>query len=66
MASLTWKPLIDARPIAWQFHSFGQDYLRRLASGDAVVEHHFGSYYGDLLFSGVMLSWFLHAFSPLS
>src|SRR5262249_15218219 len=34
---------------AWQFHSFDQDYLRRLASRDAAVEHHFSSYFGDLL-----------------
>ena len=32
-----------------QFHSFDQDYLRRLASGDAAVEHHFSSYFGELL-----------------
>ena len=49
MASLTWKHLIHAPQIAWQFHSFDQDYLRRLASGDAVVEHHFSCYFGDLL-----------------
>jgi RNA polymerase sigma-70 factor (ECF subfamily) len=49
MASLTWKPFIHARQIAWQFHSFDQDYLRRLASGDPPVEHHFSSYFGDLL-----------------
>jgi RNA polymerase sigma factor (sigma-70 family) len=33
----------------WQFHSFDQDYLRRLTNGDAAVEHHFSSYFGDLL-----------------
>jgi RNA polymerase sigma factor (sigma-70 family) len=33
----------------WQFHSFDQDYLQRLANGDAAVEHHFNSYFGDLL-----------------
>jgi RNA polymerase sigma factor (sigma-70 family) len=49
MASLTWKPLIHAPQITWQFHSFDQDYLRRLARGDAVVECHFSSYFGDLL-----------------
>lgn len=49
MASLTARPFIHARQIAWQFHSFDQDYLRRLASGDAVVEHHFSSYFGNLL-----------------
>ena len=49
MASLTWKPLIHAPQIAWQFHSFDQDYLRRLASCDTLVEHHFSSYFGDLL-----------------
>src|SRR5437879_13545424 len=49
MASLTSQPLVHAPQIAWQFHSFDEDYLRRLASGDAVVEHHFSSYFGDLL-----------------
>ena len=49
MASLTRKTLIHAPQIAWQFYSFDQDYLRRLASGDAAVEHHFSSYFGDLL-----------------
>src|SRR5712691_6716305 len=49
MASLTWQPLVHAPQIASQFHSFDQDYLRRLASGDAAVEHHFSSYFGDLL-----------------
>ena len=48
MASLAWKNL-HIPQIAWQFHSFDQDYLRRLASGDAAVEHHFSSYFGDLL-----------------
>ena len=33
-----------------EFHSFNEDYLRRLASGDAAVEHHFSSYFGELLF----------------
>jgi len=49
MASLGCEPLIPSPQIAWQFHSFDQDYLGRLASGDAVVEHHFSSYFGDLL-----------------
>src|ERR1700674_3170217 len=49
MARLTWNRLIHAPQRTWQFHSFDQDYLRRLASGDAVVEHHFSSYFGDLL-----------------
>jgi RNA polymerase sigma-70 factor (ECF subfamily) len=49
MASLTWKTLTHDPQIAWQFHSFDQDYLRLLASGDAAVEHHFSSYFGDLL-----------------
>src|SRR6266849_2319353 len=31
------------------FHSFDKDYLLRLASGDAAVEHHFSSYFGELL-----------------
>jgi RNA polymerase sigma factor (sigma-70 family) len=49
MASLSCEPPIHSPHVAWQFHSFDQDYLRRLASGDAVVEHHFSSYFGDLL-----------------
>jgi RNA polymerase sigma-70 factor (ECF subfamily) len=54
MASLCCKPyfggpLIAARGVVWQFHSFDQDYLRRLASADPIVEHHFSSYFGDLL-----------------
>jgi RNA polymerase sigma-70 factor (ECF subfamily) len=49
MASLTWQPFIHAPQIAWKFHSFDQDYLRRLASGDPPVEDHFSSYFGDLL-----------------
>ena len=51
MASLTWKPFVHAPQTAWQFHSFDQDYLRGLASGDPPVEHHFSSYFGDLLLS---------------
>src|SRR5439155_18032360 len=31
------------------FHSFDEHYLTRLASGDAAVEHHFSSYFGELL-----------------
>ena len=31
------------------FHSFDDDYIRRLAAGDAVVESHFGAYFGELL-----------------
>jgi RNA polymerase sigma-70 factor (ECF subfamily) len=46
MPTLTWKT--HPAPIEW-FHSFDQDYLRRLASGDPVVEQHFSSYFGDLL-----------------
>jgi len=34
---------------SFQFYSFDQDYLQRLASGDSFVEHHFSSYFGDLL-----------------
>jgi RNA polymerase sigma-70 factor (ECF subfamily) len=49
MATLTWNTFIHAPRIRRQFHSFDQDYLRRLASGDAAVEHHFSSYFGDLL-----------------
>src|SRR5260370_1309033 len=49
MATLTWNTVIQAPRIRGQFHSFDQDYLRRLVSGDAVVEHHFSSYFGDLL-----------------
>ena len=32
-----------------QFHSFDEVYLRRLAAGDAAVERHFSSYFGELL-----------------
>ena len=32
-----------------QFHSFDDDYLQRLASGDAAIERHFSLYFGDLL-----------------
>jgi hypothetical protein len=32
-----------------QFHSFDQEYLRRLAACYAAVEHHFSSYFGELL-----------------
>lgn len=32
-----------------RFHSFDADYLRRLASGDPVVETHFTGYFGELL-----------------
>src|SRR5713226_9183366 len=49
MASLAWKNHLDAPQIAWQFHSFDQDYLQRLASGDTTVGRHFSSYFGDLL-----------------
>src|SRR3984893_13457562 len=49
MASLNCEPPIHSPQIARQFHSFDQDYLRRLASRDAVVEDHFSSYFGDLL-----------------
>ena len=49
MEILTWKTVIPAPQIGWQFYSFDQDYLRRLASGDAAVEHHFSAYFGDLL-----------------
>ena len=31
------------------FHSFDEDYLRRLTEGDAVVESHFTAYFGELL-----------------
>ncbi len=41
--------VIHSTRIAFQFHSFDQDYLQRLASGDAFVQHHFSSYFGDLL-----------------
>src|SRR5947209_19743819 len=49
MASLAWKNRIHSTQIAFQFYSFDQDYLRKLADGDAVVEHHFSSYFGHLL-----------------
>lgn len=32
-----------------QFHSFDEDYLQRLANGDAAIERHFSLYFGDLL-----------------
>lgn len=32
-----------------RFYSFDADYLRRLASGDSVVESHFTAYFGELL-----------------
>src|SRR6266850_6386752 len=48
MASLAWRNL-HIPQIAWQFHSFDQDYLRRLASCDAAVEYHFSGYFGELL-----------------
>ena len=32
-----------------EFASFDQDYVQKLAAGDAVVERHFSSYFGDLL-----------------
>jgi RNA polymerase sigma-70 factor, ECF subfamily len=32
-----------------RFHSFDEDYVRRLAEGDAVVESHFTTYFGELL-----------------
>ncbi len=41
--------VLHSTQIAFQFRSFDQDYLQRLASGDAFVEHHFSSYFGDLL-----------------
>jgi RNA polymerase sigma-70 factor (ECF subfamily) len=31
------------------FHSFDDDYIKRLAAGDAIVESHFGAYFGELL-----------------
>jgi RNA polymerase sigma factor (sigma-70 family) len=49
MTASTWKTYSNAPKAAWRFDSFNQDYLRRLASGDSAVEHHFGSYFGDLL-----------------
>src|SRR5262249_3272543 len=33
-----------------QFHSFDETYLRRLADGDAPVENHFTTYFGELLY----------------
>jgi RNA polymerase sigma-70 factor (ECF subfamily) len=30
-------------------YSFDEDYLRRLAAGDAVTEDHFAQYFGDLI-----------------
>ncbi len=52
MATLTLNTLntfTHAPQIAWQFHSFDLDYLRRLARGDTAVQQHFSSYFGTLL-----------------
>jgi RNA polymerase sigma-70 factor, ECF subfamily len=49
MASLAWKNVVYSTQIGFKFHSFDEDYLQRLVAGDAVVEHHFSSYFGDLL-----------------
>jgi RNA polymerase sigma-70 factor (ECF subfamily) len=32
-----------------QFHSFDEEYLRRLRDGDSQVERHFASYFGELI-----------------
>jgi len=32
-----------------RFHTFDEDYVHRLAHGDAVVESHFTAYFGELL-----------------
>ena len=32
-----------------QFQTFDEDYLRRLRNGDAQVEQHFASYFGELI-----------------
>ena len=32
-----------------QFHSFDEDYLRRLRDGDSHVERHFAGYFGELI-----------------
>lgn len=32
-----------------QFHSFDEEYLRRLREGDSQVERHFASYFGELI-----------------
>jgi RNA polymerase sigma-70 factor (ECF subfamily) len=49
MVCLTRKNHPHTPQIAQPFHSFDQHYLRQLASGDAAVERHFSSYFGDLL-----------------
>src|SRR5882724_4964567 len=49
MASLAWQNVARVTKIGFQFHSFDRDYLRRLAGREAVVEHHFSSYFRDLL-----------------
>src|SRR5882672_1324725 len=49
MASLALKNVIYSTQVGFKFHSFDEDYLQRLVGGDAVVEHHFSSYFGDLL-----------------
>ncbi len=49
MTSPALKNQFEHPPLSRQFQSFDSDYLRRLAGGDAAVEHHFSSYFGDLL-----------------
>ena len=49
MACLAWKNVTPSTEIGFQFHSFDQDYLRRLAGHDAVIEQHFSSYFKNLL-----------------
>src|SRR5260221_13378068 len=49
MKGLTWKAQTNPPQIARHCDSSDEDYLRRLAEGAPAVEHHFGSYFGDLL-----------------
>jgi RNA polymerase sigma-70 factor (ECF subfamily) len=49
MASPACETPIHAPKAGLPFHSFDLEYLQRLASGDAVVESHFSSYFGNLL-----------------
>jgi RNA polymerase sigma-70 factor, ECF subfamily len=49
MTTLAGKQHLHAPQFTRRFHSFDRDYLRQLASGDAAMEHHFSSYFGDLL-----------------
>lgn len=42
-------PIQNSRGKSLQFHSFDQDYLSRLQSGDFRTQEHFSSYFGSLI-----------------